>query len=132
MALDQYSDNERLGLAAYWADDAATKLAAAAGVVHGTSREGEDILGTLYDGLQVLAENLGALTLPFPPTTMFGSNVWQLFVQDGGEKSPQVAQEREGPPKTKSTRKRSKAASGPGSVKKQPLPFDDPLTDIFA
>ena len=38
MALDQYSDNERLGLAAYWADDAATKLAAAlsAGLVHGT------------------------------------------------------------------------------------------------
>ncbi len=69
MALDQYSDSERLGLAAYWADDAATKLAAAlnAGVVRGTSREGEDILGTLYDGLQVLAENLGALTLPFPP-----------------------------------------------------------------
>ncbi len=26
-------------------------------------------------------------------------NVWQLFVQDGGEKSPQVAQEREGPTK---------------------------------
>ena len=69
MALDQYSDNERLGLAAYWADDAASKLAAAlnAGLVHGTSREGQDILDTLYDGLQVLAENLGALTLPFPP-----------------------------------------------------------------
>ncbi len=55
MALDQYSDNERLGLAAYWADDAASKLAA------------QDILDALYDGLQVLAENLGALTLPFPP-----------------------------------------------------------------
>ena len=69
MALDQYSDSERLGLAAYWADDAATKLAAAlnAGVVHGTSREGHDVLDALYDGLQVLAENLGALTLPFPP-----------------------------------------------------------------
>ena len=63
MALDQYSDSERLGLAAYWADDAATKLAAArlAGPVH------EDVLDALYDGLQVLAENLGALTLPFPP-----------------------------------------------------------------
>ena len=37
MALDLYTDNERLGLAAYWADDAATKLAAAlnAGPVHG-------------------------------------------------------------------------------------------------
>ena len=63
MALDQYSDNERLGLAAYWADDAATKLAAArlAGPIP------DDVLDALYDGLQVLAENLGALTLPFPP-----------------------------------------------------------------
>ncbi len=69
MELDQYSDHERLGLAAYWADDAATKLAAAlnTGLVHGTSREGQDILDALYDGLQVLAENLGALTMPFPP-----------------------------------------------------------------
>ncbi len=69
MALDQYSDSERLGLAAYWADDAATKLAAAlnAGVVHGTSREGHDVLDALYDGLQILAENLNALTLPYPP-----------------------------------------------------------------
>ncbi len=69
MALDQYSDNERLGLAAHWADDAASKLAAAlnAGLVHGASREGHDVLDALYDGLQVLAENLNALTLPFPP-----------------------------------------------------------------
>ncbi len=69
MALDRFSDNERLGLAAHWADDAASKLAAAlnAGVVHGTSREGHDVLDALYDGLQVLAENLNALTLPFPP-----------------------------------------------------------------
>jgi len=69
MALDQYSDNERLGLAAYWADDAASKLAAAlnAGLVHGRSREGQDVLDALYDGLHVLAENLNALTLPFPP-----------------------------------------------------------------
>ncbi len=69
MALDQYSDNERLGLAAYWADDAASKLAAAlnAGLVHGRSREGQDVLDALYDGLHVLAENLNALTLPYPP-----------------------------------------------------------------
>ena len=72
MALDHYSDNERLGLAAYWADDAATKLAAAlnTGLVHGRSREGQDVLDALYDGLQTLAENLGALTLPFPPPTV--------------------------------------------------------------
>ena len=69
MALDRYSDNERLGLAAYWATDAASKLVAAqnAGLVHGTSCEGRDMLDTLYDGLLVLAENLNALTLPFPP-----------------------------------------------------------------
>ncbi len=69
MSLDQYSDNERLGLAAYWADDAATKLASAlnAGLVHSTSREGHDVLDALYDGLHVLAENLNALTLPYPP-----------------------------------------------------------------
>ncbi len=69
MALDQYSDNERLGLAAYWADDAASKLVAArnAGLIHGTSREGHDVLDALYDGLHVLAENLNALTLPYPP-----------------------------------------------------------------
>ena len=67
--MDRYSDNERLGLAAYWADDAATKLAAAlnTGEVYGRSREGKDVLDALYDGLQTLAENLGALTLPFPP-----------------------------------------------------------------
>ncbi len=69
MALDLYSDSERLGLAAHWADDAASKLVAARnrGLVHGMTREGQDILDTLYDGLQILAENLGALTLPFPP-----------------------------------------------------------------
>ncbi len=36
-------------------------------MVHGRSREGQDILDALYDGLQVLAENLNVLTLPYPP-----------------------------------------------------------------
>ncbi len=69
MGLDRYSDNERLGLAAYWANDAASKLADAlnTGLVRGTSREGDDMLDTLYDGLLVLSENLNALTLPYPP-----------------------------------------------------------------
>ena len=69
MEPDRYSDNERLGLAAYWADDAASKLAAAlnTGLVRGTSREGHDMLDALHDGLQIIAENLGALTLPYPP-----------------------------------------------------------------
>ncbi len=71
-ALDQYSDNERLGLAANWAHDAATKLVAARnkGLVYGTSREGQDMLDTLCDGLLVLAENLNALTLPYPPAVV--------------------------------------------------------------
>jgi len=37
-------------------------------------------------------------------------NVWQLFLQDGGEKGPQVAQEREGP--TKMTPQTQGAAKG--------------------
>ncbi len=41
--------------------------ALSAGLVHGTSREGHDVLDALYDGLHVLAENLNALTLPYPP-----------------------------------------------------------------
>ncbi len=67
--MDLYTDSERLGLAAYWTNDAATKLVAArnSGLVSFTSREGEDILDALYDGLLVLAENLNALTLPYPP-----------------------------------------------------------------
>ncbi len=67
--MDLYTDSERLGLAAYWANDAATKLVAArnSGLVYVTSREGEDVLDALYDGLLVLAENLNALTLPYPP-----------------------------------------------------------------
>ena len=67
--MDHFSDNERLGFAAFSADDAASKLAAAlnTGLVHGTSCEGQELLDALYDGLQVLAENLNALTLPYPP-----------------------------------------------------------------
>ena len=61
-------------------------------------------------------------------------NVWQLFVQEGGEKRPQVAQEREGPPRmTRGARKRSKATSESGNGGKGQKPFfDDPLPDIFA
>ena len=46
-----------------------SKLAAAlnTGLVYGMSREGQDVLDALHDGLHVLAENLSALTLPYPP-----------------------------------------------------------------
>jgi hypothetical protein len=69
MAHELYSDHERLGLAAYWADDAASKLVAArgCGLICGTTREGQEMLDTLYDGLLTLAENLNALALPYPP-----------------------------------------------------------------
>ena len=69
MTPDQYSNDERSALAAHWADDAAFKLSQAlnAGVFCGTSRDGHDMLDSLHDGLQIIAENLGALTLPYPP-----------------------------------------------------------------
>ncbi len=60
-------------------------------------------------------------------------NVWQLFVQEGGEKHPQVAQEREGPTRmTRGARKRPKTTSESAKAKKHSLPFNDPLPDIFA
>ncbi len=63
----------------------------------------------------------------------YADDVWQLFVQDGGEKSHQVAQEHEDPTKlNRGARKRPKATSGPEKGKKQQLPFNDPLPDILA
>ena len=69
MALDMLGDYERIGLAADWANDAASKLVAAqkTGLVRANTGEGQDALDALYDGLMTLAENLGALTLPYPP-----------------------------------------------------------------
>ena len=97
------------------------------------------LLGRLYErtsqkGNRYFSGRLGAARIMlFKDDYADDDNVWQLFVQDGGEKSPQVAQEREGPPKTaRGARKRLKATSGPEKAKKQPLPFNDPLPDIFA
>ncbi len=60
-------------------------------------------------------------------------NVWQLFVQGAAEKSPQVAQEREGSTNmTRGARKRPKTTSESAKAKKHSLPFNDPLPDIFA
>ena len=59
-------------------------------------------------------------------------NVWQLFVQDGGEKPSGGPGTRRSYQNDRGARARPKATSGPEKAKKQPLPFDDPLTDIFA
>ncbi len=96
------------------------------------------LLGRLYErtsqkGNRYFSGRLGAArVMLFKDDYADDDNVWQLFVQDGAEKCPQVAQEREGPPKTTpDARKRSKATSGPEKGKKHHLPFNDPLPDIF-
>ena len=64
-----YSDVERLCLGATWTDDAARWLGDELdrGGVHGTTDETRMKLETLRDGLQVLADTLHAMTLPYPP-----------------------------------------------------------------
>ena len=67
-----YSDLERLCLGATWADDAYQRLGdelqrAGAGRTPGTVNMNLDMLETLHDGLQVLADTLHAMTLPYPP-----------------------------------------------------------------
>ncbi len=63
------------------------------------------LLGRLYErtsqkGNRYFSGRLGpARVMLFKDDYADDDNVWQLFVQDGGEKSAQVAQEREGPPK---------------------------------
>ena len=101
------------------------------------------LLGRLYErtsqkGNRYFSGRLGAARIMlFRDDYADDDNVWQLFVQDGGEKSPQVAQEREGPTKmTPTARKRPKATSGPGKAAKwhkaqEPF-FDDPLPDNLA
>jgi hypothetical protein len=82
MSLDRYSDNERLGFAAYWAEDTALKLAAGlnAGLFGAISTEEKDLLGLVHNGLMTLAENLGALNLPFPPPMVPAPNGRNLRV----------------------------------------------------
>jgi hypothetical protein len=75
-AMTGYSDDERLCLAAVWADDTVRSL---------TDQLGDQLLGppagvritleldtveTLLDGLQVMADTLHALTLPCPPPSV--------------------------------------------------------------
>ena len=66
------TDHERLCLGAVWADEAHRRLGdelnrACAGRTPATVRLDLDMLETLHDGLQVLADVLNAMTLPFPP-----------------------------------------------------------------
>ena len=60
-------------------------------------------------------------------------NVWQLFVQEGGEEAPQSALESEGRKNmTLGARKKPKATSGPKNAPSgDPLPFDDPVPEIL-
>lgn len=67
-----FSDLERLCLGASWADDAYQRLGdelqrACAGRSPDVVSVDLDLLETLHDGLQVLADTLHAMTLPYPP-----------------------------------------------------------------
>ena len=67
--LSYYTDVERIGMAATWTDGAYSQLGQAlhAGMFNRASPEALHMLDTLCDGLWFLANNLNALTLPFPP-----------------------------------------------------------------
>ena len=54
------------------------------------------------------------------------------FVQEGGEKGPRWPRNAKVHQKWRGARKRPKATSGPGNARKRQLPFNSPLTDIFA
>ncbi len=97
------------------------------------------LLGRLYErtsqkGNRYFSGRLGAArVMLFKDDHADDDNVWQLFVQDGTEKSPQVAQERESSTNTtRGARKRPKTTNEPAKAKKHSLPFNDPLPDIFA
>ncbi len=69
------TDHERLCLSAVWADEAYRRLGdelnrACADRTPATVRLDLDMLETLHDGLQVLADVLNAMTLPFPPPSV--------------------------------------------------------------
>ena len=66
------TDHERLCLGAVWADEASHHLGAelqhaCAGRTPYTVPMNLDALETLHDGLQILADTLHAMTLPYPP-----------------------------------------------------------------
>jgi len=69
---DNYTDLERLCLSAVWTGDAVRWLEDEMdqGHVVGTTDVARTKLDTLRDGLQVLADTLHVLTLPFPPPSV--------------------------------------------------------------
>ena len=76
------------------------------------------LLGRLYErtsqkGNRYFSGRFGAARIVlFKDDYADDDNVWQLFVQDGGEKSPQVAQEHQGSTNmTRGARKRPKTTS---------------------
>ena len=67
-----FSDAERIALAVTWTDNAYQRLGeelhrACGGGTPDSVRMNLDTLEALHDGLQVLADTLHALTLPYPP-----------------------------------------------------------------
>ena len=88
------------------------------------------LLGRLYErtsqkGNRYFSGRLGAVRIMlFKDDESDVDNAWQLFVQDGDDKPPQVRQDGQGQEKTNpTTRKRSKATSE--SENAPDLPFHD-------
>ncbi len=67
--LENYTDVERISMAATWTDGAYSQLGQAlhAGMFNSAAPEAQHMLDTLCDGLWVLGANLNALNLPYPP-----------------------------------------------------------------
>jgi hypothetical protein len=70
--MTEYSDYERISMAAHWADEAADWLAHQlnCGAIKGVTPEAQTKLDTLHDGLRTFAETLGAMTIPYPPPSV--------------------------------------------------------------
>ncbi len=81
------------------------------------------LLGRLYErtsqkGNRYFSGRLGAArVMLFKDDYADDDNVWQLFVQEGGEKSPQVAQQRQG--STNMTPRCPEAVEGHQRVRKR-------------
>jgi len=99
------------------------------------------LLGRLYErtsqrGNRYFSGRLGASrVMLFRDEKADDDNVWQLFVQDGDDKTPQTRQEGPGQqkvtpapckPMTRTHDAENAVKSDPES---EPLPFDDPLPD---
>jgi hypothetical protein len=70
--MTNHSDQERIAMAANWADEAANWLAHQlnCGNVRAETEDVQTSLDTLHDGLRAFAETLGAITVPYPPPSI--------------------------------------------------------------